>query len=326
MNYHELTMSESRDSPQKRKQFLLICTVMAAALVHSVLQAGGLESVVIEDGNFPGGDFVYKETKRDYAASASLEKLVGKTDAGLLAKDYIDRIYTLYLDDPNKMGGRRQRFASGYLVTDKDEMAAGMKENLLSKNEGKKHPSKEDILELGAIELWPRLLYKSSELPAVKAATVQFAHTGGFVSAMIFSLKIVPALRSFAQEHAAPGSPITIISTCSTVDNVCTHYAPLGKGTDFLLGHADTDMYMASMEPEETLNFTSILRSMKKFIPPLRWVLGSDPVEEDDEEEPQVAVPEKVVPVTEEEPVVAEEEEPASSEPVPTTDSASDEL
>jgi len=274
MNYHELTMGESRDSPEKRKQFLLICTVMVAALVHSIVQAGGLEGVAIEQGTFPGGDFVYKETKRDYAASASLEKVIGKNDAELPTKEYIDRIYTLYLDDPNTMGGRRQRFASGYLITKEEEMPK--KDLLLSKNEGKSPPTEEDILELGAISLWPKLLYHEGSLPTAKAATVQFAHTGGFVSAMIFSLKIVPQLRAYAKEHAAPGSAVTILSTCSTVDNVCTHYAPLEKGDEFLLGHEETSVYMASMPPEEGLSISAVLRTLKKILPPLKWILDGD--------------------------------------------------
>eukprot|EP00527_Entomoneis_sp_CCMP2396_P002091 CAMPEP_0198143468 /NCGR_PEP_ID=MMETSP1443-20131203/7762_1 /TAXON_ID=186043 /ORGANISM="Entomoneis sp., Strain CCMP2396" /LENGTH=259 /DNA_ID=CAMNT_0043806707 /DNA_START=113 /DNA_END=892 /DNA_ORIENTATION=- len=243
---------------------------MAAAFIHSLVQSGGLAPVVIEDATFPGGEFVYKETKRDYAASASLEKSIAKKDLEMKAAEYIDHIYTLYLDDPNKMGGRRQRFASGLLITTEEEMRK--KELLLSTNEGRKPVTEEDIKELGAIELWPRLPYQAATLPSVKAATVQFASTGGFVSSIVLSLKILPTLRKYAKEHAAEGSPVTIISTCSTIDNVCTHYAPLVQGEKFLLGHPESDKYLEGLEPEETINFTGIFESAQKYIPPFKWI------------------------------------------------------
>lgn len=270
-----MTMGESRDSPEKRKQFLLICTVMAAALIHSVIQADAFGAVAVEEVTFPGGELVYKETRRDYAASNSLEKSIAKDDLDMKAADYIDNIYSLYLDDPNKMGGRRQRFASGLLITKNEDKPK--KELLLSKNEGKTPLTEEDILELGAIELWPRLDYQARRLPTANAATVQFTSTGGFVSSIILSTKIIPALRKYAQEHAAEGSPVTIISTCSTIDNVCTHYAPLEKGTEFLLGHPETTMYLEALGPEEQISFSAILRSAKKFIPPLKWLFPDTP-------------------------------------------------
>lgn len=64
MNYHELTMNEPRDSPARRKQFLVICTVMAGMFTHGVMTAGAFNSMDIKEGIFPGGHFVYKYAKR----------------------------------------------------------------------------------------------------------------------------------------------------------------------------------------------------------------------------------------------------------------------
>lgn len=268
MNYHELTMSESRDSPERRKQFLLICVVMLAALVHSIFQADAFGTVAIEEVTFPGGEFVYKQTRRDYAASNSLEKNVAKDDLGMKAAEYIDNIFTLYLDDPKRASGRRQRFATGLLIHKKDNKEK--KQILMATNEGKQPITDEEFRDLGAIELWPRLEYHARHLPSVKAASVDFTSTGGFVSSLILSMKIMPALRKYAAEHS--NGPVTILSTCSTMDNVCTHYAPLEKGKEFLLGNPDTDAFLEQMGPEETLSFGAIFRSAKKFIPPLAWV------------------------------------------------------
>lgn len=64
MNYHELTMNEPRDSPARRKQFLVICTVMGGMFLHSIMTAGAFNSIDIKEGIFPGGTFVYKFAKR----------------------------------------------------------------------------------------------------------------------------------------------------------------------------------------------------------------------------------------------------------------------
>ena len=64
MNYHELTMNEPRDSPARRQQFLVICTVMAGVFVHSCVMAGVFSSMDIKEGVFPGGEFVYRYTVR----------------------------------------------------------------------------------------------------------------------------------------------------------------------------------------------------------------------------------------------------------------------
>ena len=64
MNYHEMTMGQPRDSPERRKQFLIICTVIAATFFHSVLMSGFFGAVEIKEGIFPGGEFVHRYTVR----------------------------------------------------------------------------------------------------------------------------------------------------------------------------------------------------------------------------------------------------------------------
>jgi hypothetical protein len=64
LNYHEMTMNEPRNSPARRQQYLIICTVMAVAFLHSVITAGGCSTIDIREGIFPGGDFVYRLSQR----------------------------------------------------------------------------------------------------------------------------------------------------------------------------------------------------------------------------------------------------------------------
>jgi hypothetical protein len=59
-----MTMNEPRDSPARRQQFLVICTVMAGMFTHSTVTAGAFSSLGIKEGVFPGGTFVYKSASR----------------------------------------------------------------------------------------------------------------------------------------------------------------------------------------------------------------------------------------------------------------------
>eukprot|EP00566_Odontella_aurita_P035364 CAMPEP_0113563534 /NCGR_PEP_ID=MMETSP0015_2-20120614/21123_1 /TAXON_ID=2838 /ORGANISM="Odontella" /LENGTH=88 /DNA_ID=CAMNT_0000465527 /DNA_START=151 /DNA_END=413 /DNA_ORIENTATION=- /assembly_acc=CAM_ASM_000160 len=78
LNYHELTMNEARDSPARRKQFLVICTVMAGVFLHATITAGALESVRVEEGTYPGGEFVHKPLVRDYAATGGMFRFLAQ--------------------------------------------------------------------------------------------------------------------------------------------------------------------------------------------------------------------------------------------------------
>jgi len=249
---------------------LIICTVMAAVFVHAVLTAGALLPLNIEDGIFPGGDFVYKFSKRDYAASMSMQESIGK-DIDMKPKESADKLYTVYLDDPNRMRGRRQRFAAGYLVTDKE--GKKIKKELMDKNAEIKPPSPEDIIELPAFQLWPRLKYETTSLPSVNCAVVNFPFTNGFVSAMIHSWKVIPALRKYAQEHAAKGSPVSVVTTCSIPEGVCTHYAPLYQGKRFLLAEPDMETYLEELGPEPMLDWKGMKNMLRKMLPPLKYIM-----------------------------------------------------
>lgn len=64
VNYHELTMDESKDSPARKKQFLTICVGGIGIFLNAFANAGGFHSVSMTEGYFPGGEFVYRMDKR----------------------------------------------------------------------------------------------------------------------------------------------------------------------------------------------------------------------------------------------------------------------
>jgi hypothetical protein len=64
MDYHQMTMHEARDSPARRKQFLVTCTVMAGMFTHGMMTGGAFSSLNIKEGVFPGGTFVFKYATR----------------------------------------------------------------------------------------------------------------------------------------------------------------------------------------------------------------------------------------------------------------------
>lgn len=191
LNYHELTVDESRDSPARRKQFVVICSVIIFFTVYAILTSGLLLPLDVQVASFPGGEFVYKTTGRDYAASMSLLRTVAE-DLKIKEKDYEDIMYNLYLDDPLKVSGRKQRFASGILLKDKEEESNNQerKRILMAKNNQKTDLTPQEIVELPAVELWERLRYHTQDLPKVKAVVLQFPFTNGFVSALVHSYKV----------------------------------------------------------------------------------------------------------------------------------------
>lgn len=267
INYHELTMNEPRDSPQRKRQFLVICTVMAAVFMHAAVSSGSLLSVDIQDGEFPGGKFVYKRTKRDFAASMSLLNNIGET-LGLKRREFAEKLYTLYLDDPNRMGGRRQRFAGGLLVNKKEYTEYSR--TLMESNKQVKPPTPQEIQDLGAVALWPRLSFQEKKLPKVKAAIMHFPFTDGFTSAIVLSWKIIPALRKYAKRQTN-SDDIVVISTCNVQEQICTHYAPLQKNKHFLLGEPNTEDYLQAEPDTGVINWPGVWRSLRK---PYDLVMG----------------------------------------------------
>lgn len=194
LNYHELAIDESRDSPARRKQFLVICAVIVTFTLHSIFTSGLLLPVEVKQATFPGGEFIHKHSRRDYAASMSLLHHVAG-DLKIKERHYEDIMYNVYLDDPLVIMGRAQRFASGILLNDstkttQQETNEERKSILMGKNQEITEPTPEEIKELPTYELWGKLKYHSHEFPQVKAAVVQFSFTNGFVSALIHSYKV----------------------------------------------------------------------------------------------------------------------------------------
>ena len=194
MNYHELTMDEPADSPAKRKQFKIICAIMGGCTVYMVMSSGMLRPVEVSEGRFPGGDYIYRFTGRDYAAVNSLTESVAK-DLTMKERHHGDTLYSLFLDDPLLVNGRNQRFASGILLnentmTPNQETNEERKNVLMGLNDAIVDPTQDEIEGLAAEALWPRLKYQTQTLPAAKAAVVRFYFTNGFVSALVHSYKV----------------------------------------------------------------------------------------------------------------------------------------
>jgi len=196
-----MTMNEPADSRNKRTQFLVVCSVMVSVLVYTLMTSGIFYPIDATEGVFPGGNFVYKFTYRDYAASMGLGRLVRKdwiqqnfetTDDSKQKKENDETVeaftYHVYLDDPSQMGGRRQRWMSGLLVGD-DKL--GQVEKMMVLNEkGKRQPTATEAEDKSAREIFHMLPYEQADLPAVDSLVVQFPHTGGFVSSLILSYKV----------------------------------------------------------------------------------------------------------------------------------------
>jgi len=246
LNYHELTMNEPRGSPAKRKQFIVICCVMGFVLGNTLINAGAFNSVRISKGKFAGGEFVHKSLERDYVAFVGLARTVG-SDAGVAEADQDGVIYSVLLDVDSSAGvpGGSERLMTGVLnggeATTKELLALNDNMNPIGPdafvgdyNEGDK---------FGA-----HIPYETGSLPSVDAGVCQFVYTGGFMSALIYQYKVFPALIKYAKEKTPEGSPLVIVTTCTTRDQICTHYIPLQNADEFYLaGRAPTKEYAESL-------------------------------------------------------------------------------
>ena len=237
LDYHAMTIDEPKDSPQKKYQFRVTCLIMIVGFCFMTIPAGILVPITIKEGTFPGGTFVYKSAKRDYVTSTALEMYIGTEDLKLDYKyDFEDRMYSLYLDDLTLVkSGRAQRFASGYL-SNSSKADRTIEEQLLSYNNGIEPLNRLELKTLAAEDLWPRIKYKKTTLPKVKAAMIYFPSTYGLVSSIMMQFRILPALRKYAAEQLQKKSngrslsslpAVTIITTCHVKNRMCTHYAPL---------------------------------------------------------------------------------------------------
>ena len=86
------------------------------------------------------------------------------------------------------MGGATQRFATGILV---DKTGRDKKKRLMGLNEGIRAVKYTDDDDDYSVEkVWKQIEYKSTSLPSLDAAIVQFPFTNGFVSALTHSYKV----------------------------------------------------------------------------------------------------------------------------------------
>jgi hypothetical protein len=258
LDYHHLTMDEPRDSPQKTYQFRAVSAIMIVLFFYMTIPAGLFHGVKITEGKFPGGTLIYKSAKRDYVASLGLETSIGE-DIGMSREDFEDKLYTIFLDDTWKVNsGRAHRFASGFLSRN-NKPDRVLQDTLLAMNPSIQPPTRLELEDLPADELWPRLRYKKQSLPAAQAAIVNFPSTNGFVSSLMFTFRILPALRKYAAEkQLARGkkyASVTIITTCSVRNQMCTHYAPIENSEPFLLGQPRTEEYVKNLPVSESLDW-----------------------------------------------------------------------
>lgn len=293
LTYHELTIDEPRDSPARRQQFLILCSIIAGFTLYSVITSGAYKVINISKTKFDGGEFVYKFGVRDYAASNSLLESI-KVDMGASRKtDVFDTLYSVYLDDPYEIGGDGLRFGCGLLLTDDtaggkqkiknydDDDKNGKKEKLLSKNKVIiPIKTEKEFNELAVSDIWNRTKYESAKFPSVEAAYFQHPYNDGVVAALVQSYKIIPALRDYAKKNGRDGSVPVVISTCSIKQQMCTHYAPLEQGTKFLLSQKDTETHKREMA--EVPSFSEKLNlALARVLPGYKYLMSNS--EEKDE-------------------------------------------
>eukprot|EP00984_Skeletonema_dohrnii_P003052 scaffold1024_cov118-Skeletonema_dohrnii-CCMP3373.AAC.6 len=237
LNYHELTMNEPRDSPAKRKQHLVICTIMGVMFLHSGIMAGLFHPMSIEKGEFPGGEFTHKFLTRDYAASSGTQRAI-EADLGIentdkmgwdAPSDSADLLFSVFLDNDGSIPGGMTRYASGMITEDKEK-----KRMLLDTN------SKAE--EMTAKDYPKNVKYDVAILPKVNAVTVLHPTTGGVWSALLQQYKIFPALKKYYEELGGSGS-FVMISTCSEKQGMCMYYVPLSEKEAFYIGNELTEEY-----------------------------------------------------------------------------------
>jgi hypothetical protein len=259
MNYHQLTMTESKDSYHRKMQFRVICAIIGGCFTYSIFISGILLTIEPFETTFPAGKFCYKQVTRDYAASMGIARLLRKEvlqtfseeddeAAGISVRERKQRIeskvYHVYLDNPENVDGGHTRWFSGLLV-DNDADVVSYCDPLFEKNSEiqKEHELYKNIpdIEKTASELFEHAYYKSIELPPVKSIAIKFPFSDGFTSALVLSYKLIPELRQLAAEKGEAGNNPVIISNCSEAEGKCTFYVPLVKGSEFHAGLPPTE-------------------------------------------------------------------------------------
>ena len=199
LNYHELTINEPRDSPQRRKQFLVISAIMVIMTIHSALTAGILSSTPISISQFPGNsEFIYKSMVKDYAATTGTLRTVAndldiENDNSAFAIDTADLLYSILLDnDANLIPGGRTRFVSGLFLGSSSNNASSneMKKKLLDKNKDIDDTTTTTKLTDDGNLHSKDVKYEVGYLPKVEAAVIVHPFTAGAWSAILQSYKV----------------------------------------------------------------------------------------------------------------------------------------
>jgi hypothetical protein len=178
-------MNEPRDSPARRKQHLIICTVMGVMFLHSGISAGLFHSMSIDKGEFPGGEFTHKFSTRDYAAASGISRNI-EADLGIdnidergwqAPSDSADLLFSVFLDNDGSIPGGMTRFASGIITEDAEK-----KRKLLETNSKADEMTKNEYHKNGK--------YNVFKLPKVNAAVALHPTTGGVWSALLQQYKV----------------------------------------------------------------------------------------------------------------------------------------
>lgn len=261
---------------------------MASWFLYSLYISGLLVKIETVEMPFPGGNFCYKFVARDYVASLGLGRRIRKHVYDLLPEDVYDendkkltnkekrniaeeRVYHMYLDNPEIIGGAHTRWMTGVLVPDgieKEKYCDPLFDHNPEIERQALIHSDEPESDKKASDVFEQTVYKYVNLPSVNSLAVRFPFTNGFLSGLVFSYKIIPAMRILAEEKGEAGNVPVIISQCSEGDGYCTHYVPLVQGSDFLVGQPPMDKYLESIG-EKSFELFEILkngaRRIKKY-------------------------------------------------------------
>lgn len=264
VSYHELnanTPRSARHTAGERKQFLVVCVIGVAVLLNAFINAGLFEPVVVKDGVYPGGEFMYKLVEdKDYAATGGLWRRIRRdlrTEHHLEDDKSFDKdLYAVFIDvDSSNIAGTG-RFFTGVLNADSDT-----RQRILDVNGevSKRDVNDEKYTKFDFME------YDIENLPNAKCAVATFPYTDGFVSALLHNYKVFPALVRHARALSS-GGKLVISMTCNREKQMCTHYITLEEGEKFLLGHPDTSEYSGSSLEAISFNPDKVMKGLKKLV------------------------------------------------------------
>ena len=74
-------------------------------------------------------------------------------------------------------------------------------------------------------------------------------------------------MRKMAIEKGGPDNYPVIISNCDKNEGMCTHYAPLVQGGDFLQGKPPMEDYLEALGPEGFLDWDHLMGGARRIAP-----------------------------------------------------------